>query len=236
MASEITYAEVKFKNESNSLRTYSESPAASREKPIHHLSKPGTLMLLFISLMILLLLLAITFLVAFITYFQKYSQVLEEKIAKKNIIPSELNCVKDVSMMEVWSCCPKDWKPFGSYCYLIPTDTSSASWNMSEEKCSDKGAHLVVIHSKEEQDFITGTLRRNAAYFIGLWDTGHGQWRWVDQTPYNESATFWHQNEPNNDDEKCVMINYRYNIGWGWNDIRCSDKQNSICQMKKIHL
>ncbi|XP_052030758.1 C-type lectin domain family 4 member A-like isoform X4 [Apodemus sylvaticus] len=151
---------------------------------------------------------------------------------------SSLTCFREVSMVsdKVWSCCPKDWKPFGSYCYLVPTDTSSASWNMSEEKCSHMGAHLVVIHSKEEQDFITGTLRRNAAYFIGLRDTGHGQWRWVDQTPYNESATFWHKNEPSNDDGKCVMINYRYNSGWGWNDIRCSEEQNSICQMNKIHL
>ncbi|GAB1291256.1 C-type lectin domain family 4, member a4 [Apodemus speciosus] len=155
MASEITYAEVKFKNESNSLRTYSESPAAPREKPIHHLNKPGSLMLLFTSLMILLLLLAITFLVAFITYFQKYSQLFEEKIAIKNIIHKELNCMKNVSVMEA--------------------------------------------------DFITRILNTRAAYFIGLWDTGHRQWRWVDQTPYNKSAIFWHKDEPSNDNEKCQI-------------------------------
>ncbi|XP_032766001.1 C-type lectin domain family 4 member A isoform X2 [Rattus rattus] len=241
MASEITYAEVRIKNESNSSVTYSGSPAAPREKPTRHLSKPGSLLVPFTSLMVLLLLLAITFLVAFIIYFQKYSQFLEEKKAIKGITHEELNCIKNVSLMEEksWSCCPKDWKPFGSHCYWVTTHTSTdsaASWNESEKKCFSMGAHLLVIHSKEEQDFITGILNSRAAYFIGLWDSGHRQWQWVSQTPYNESATFWHKDEPSSDDEKCVIINRRMNSKWGWNDIRCSEKQQSVCQMKKIHL
>ncbi|XP_021046742.1 C-type lectin domain family 4 member A isoform X3 [Mus pahari] len=205
MASEITYAEVKFKNESNSLRTYSESPAAPREKPIHDLSKPGSPSLLFTSLMVLLLLLAITFLVAFIIYFQKYSQLLGEKKAARNIAHNELNCTKSVLPMEekVWSCCTKDWKPFGSYCYFTSTD-SQASWNESEEKCSHMGAHLVVIHSQKEQDFITGILDTRTTYFIGRSDPGQRQWQWVDQTPYDDNAIFWHIDEP--DYKKCVIL------------------------------
>uniref|UniRef100_A0A8C6IEG5 C-type lectin domain family 4, member b1 n=1 Tax=Mus spicilegus TaxID=10103 RepID=A0A8C6IEG5_MUSSI len=145
---------------------------------------------------------------------------------------SEGNMVSD----KVWSCCSKDWKLFGSHCYLVPTVSSSASWNKSEENCSHMGAHLVVIHSQEEQDFITGILDTHAAYFIGLWDTGHWQWQWVDQTPYEESITFWHNGEPSSDNEKCVIVNYRRKTGWGWNDIPCSLEQNSVCQMKKINL
>ncbi|XP_031239186.1 C-type lectin domain family 4 member A-like [Mastomys coucha] len=191
MASEITYAEVKFKNAPNALPTDSESPAAPRKKPVHHINKPGSLSLLFTSLMVLLLLLAITFLVAFIIYFQKYSQLLEEKKGVKGIIHNELNCTKNGSLMEdkIWNCCPKDWKLFGSHCYLVSRGTSSESWNKSEENCSQMGAHLLVIHSQEEQDFITGILTNDASYYIGLWDIGHRQWRWVDQTPYKESAT-----------------------------------------------
>ncbi|XP_034368061.1 C-type lectin domain family 4 member A-like [Arvicanthis niloticus] len=241
MASEITYAEVKFNNESNSLGTYSESPAATREKRVRHLSKPVFPSLPFTFLMVLLLLLAITFLVAFIIYFQKYSQLLEEKKAIKGITHNELNCTKINSRMEdkVWSCCPKDWKPFGSHCYLVSTLTSAdsaASWKESEKKCSRMGAHLLVIHSKEEQDFITKSLDAGAAYFIGLWDTGHRQWQWVDQTPYNESAKFWHKGEPSSDNEKCVILNHPWNTGWGWNDIPCNLNQKSVCQMKKIYL
>ncbi|XP_035304586.1 C-type lectin domain family 4 member A-like isoform X4 [Cricetulus griseus] len=201
MASEITYAEVKFKNESNSPGTDSNSAAAPKVKPAPHLSKPGGPSLLFTSLMALFLLLAISFLVAFI--------------------------------YKVWSCCPKDWKAFSSHCYFISNDL--ANWNQSEEKCSSMGAHLMVVHSKEEQDFITKFLSDRDAYFIGLLDPGQRQWRWVDQTPYNESATFWHPGEPNNDKEQCVIVNHRLS-GWGWNDIPCSDTQKSVCQMKKIYL
>ncbi|KAH0521211.1 C-type lectin domain family 4 member A [Microtus ochrogaster] len=137
---------------------------------------------------------------------------------------------------KVWSCCPKDWESFSSHCYFIPTD--AASWSKSQEKCSSMGAHLMVVHSREEQDFITKILNRNTAYFIGLSDPGHRQWRWVDQTSYNESATFWHPGEPSSDHEQCVTINRRSysRSSWGWNDIPCSDTQRSVCQMKKIYL
>ncbi|XP_040593329.1 C-type lectin domain family 4 member A [Mesocricetus auratus] len=229
MASEITYAEVKFKNESITPGTYLNSAAAPEVKPTPHLSKPGGPSLLFTSLMALFLLLAISFLIAFIFYFQKYSQLLEEKNAIEDLTYTELNCSKD----KVWSCCPKDWKAFSSHCYFVSTD--SATWSQSEEKCSSMGARLMVVHSKEEQGFITKILEVKAAYFIGLSDPGHRRWRWVDQTPYNESATFWHPGEPNDNHEQCVAINNRRS-SWGWNDIPCSSKEKSVCQMKKIYL
>ncbi|KAM7335458.1 hypothetical protein ACRRTK_005935 [Alexandromys fortis] len=280
MASEITYAEVRFKNESSSSGPYSDSATAPKVKPTPHLSKPGFPSLLFTSLMALFLLLAISFLVAFIckypkrttlnvgmhmwsvmgpgtfirflgiawaclhsrlqtskieVYFQKYSQLLEEKKAIKDLIHSELSCKNNRSHTEdkVWSCCPNNWKPFSSHCYFISTD--SASWNKSEEKCSSMGAHLMVIRSREEQDFITKILDHKASYFIGLSDPGHRQWQWVDQTPYNKSSTFWHTGEPNNDREQCVILSHPHS-SWGWNDIPCSDKQRSVCQTKKIYL
>ncbi|KAL6032301.1 hypothetical protein STEG23_013527, partial [Scotinomys teguina] len=89
-------------------------------------------------------------------------------------------------------------------------------WGWNDTPCSDK----------QKSDFITKILDPKAAYYIGLSDPGHRQWRWVDQTPYNEIATFWHPGEPNYDYEKCVIINHQ-NFVWGWNDTPCSDKQKS---------
>ncbi|XP_052577530.1 C-type lectin domain family 4 member A-like, partial [Peromyscus californicus insignis] len=134
---------------------------------------------------------------------------------------------------KVWSCYSKDWKPFNSHCNFPNIDT--ASWRESEKKCSSMGAHLMVIHSQEEQDFITKILDPKAAYYIGLSDSGHRQWRWVDQTPYNESATFWHSGDRNSEDEQCVITNHPYS-SWDWNAIHCNDKQKSVWQMKKIYL
>nr|XP_048300239.1 C-type lectin domain family 4 member A-like isoform X2 [Myodes glareolus] len=167
--------------------------------------------------------------------FKKYSQLFEDNAIIKELNFTGLECTKRHSLLKdkVWSCCPKDWKPFSSHCYFISTD--SASWSKSQKKCSSMGARLMVTRSREEQDFITKILRRDAAYFIGLSDPGHRQWQWVDQTPYNESATFWHPGEPNNDHEQCVILIHPRSR-WGWYDIPCSHEQKSICQMKKIYL
>ncbi|XP_064232870.1 C-type lectin domain family 4 member C-like [Aotus nancymaae] len=47
---------------------------------------------------------------------------------------------------------------------------------------------------------------------------------------------FWHSDEPNNLDERCVVINFRSSEEWGWNDVHCHVPQNSICKMKKIYI
>ncbi|XP_076424030.1 C-type lectin domain family 4 member A-like [Peromyscus maniculatus bairdii] len=210
-----------------------DSPPAPQKKTRTHESCHRFSKLLLISFIIFLLLLKMLFSVALITLSKKYCQLLDEKEIIKELNYTELVCTKQHSLLKVWSCCPKDWKPFSSHCYFISTD--EASWRESEEKCSSMGAHLMVIHSEEEQDFITKILDSQAAYYIGLSDSGHRQWRWVDQTPYNESATFWQPCDPDNDNEQCVIINHQYS-SWGWNDVPCSGEQMSVCQMKKIYL
>ncbi|XP_076424026.1 C-type lectin domain family 4 member A-like [Peromyscus maniculatus bairdii] len=210
-----------------------DSPPAPQKKTMSHEIFHRFSKVLLTSIIIFLLLLKIVFSIALITLSKKYSQLLDEKEIIKELNYTELECTKQHSLSKVWSCCPKHWKPFSSHCYFIVT--GSASWSGSEEKCSSMGAHLMVIHSQEEQDFITKTLDPKDAYYIGLSDPGHRQWRWVDQTPYNESATFWHPGEPNDNNEQCVVVNHPYS-SWGWNDLPCSGKQKSVCQMKKIYL
>ncbi|XP_008069254.1 C-type lectin domain family 4 member A isoform X3 [Carlito syrichta] len=199
MASEITYAEVRFKNGSKSLGTNSDSPAV---------------------------------------FFQKHSQFIEGKKTTKESIHTKLVCEKENVTTEekVWSCCPVNWKPFSSSCYFI--STAPKPWSESEKNCSRMEAHLLVINTEGEQDFIIQHLKTNFAYFVGLSDPeGQNHWQWVDQTPYNKNLTFWHRWEPSNSAERCVMLNYRgVPRKWGWNDIRCSDEQGSVCEMMKIHL
>ncbi|XP_015362039.1 C-type lectin domain family 4 member A-like [Marmota marmota marmota] len=136
---------------------------------------------------------------------------------------------------KVWSCCPKNWKSFSSCCYFFSTDAKS--WKESQENCSRMEAHLVVINSKDEQDFLTQNMDKKA-YFVGPSDPdGQGQWQWVDQTPYNQSATFWHPGEPSHSEEHCVVINHRpTSLPWGWNDVPCKHSHRSVCEMMKIYL
>ncbi|XP_024435245.2 C-type lectin domain family 4 member A [Desmodus rotundus] len=237
MASEITYAEVSFKNESKSLGTKSEPPTAPKEKTSPHKSNPGFPKALFPSLLILLLLLAISFFIAFIIFFQKYAQLLEEKKTAKGFTHTELECMKENLTMEekYWGCCPKKWKSFRSNCYFISTENKN--WMESEKNCLGMEAHLLVINSKEEQDFVIQNLDNKFAYYVGLSDPeGKRAWQWVDRTPYNESATFWHRDEPNDVRERCVILNDPQRSSWGWNDSHCDGRHLSICKMVKIHL
>ncbi|XP_025258499.1 C-type lectin domain family 4 member A isoform X3 [Theropithecus gelada] len=198
MTSEITYAEVRFQNESKFSGIDSASSAV---------------------------------------FFQKYSQLLE-KMTTKDLVHTTLECVKKNMTTEetAWSCCPKNWKPFSSNCYFISTE--SASWQKSEKDCTRMEAHLLVINTREEQDFIFQNLQEESAYFVGLSDPkGQQHWQWVDQTPYNESSTFWHPHEPSDPDERCVVLNFHKTPKrWGWNDIHCNVHQRSVCEMMKIHL
>ncbi|XP_076697724.1 C-type lectin domain family 6 member A-like isoform X5 [Callospermophilus lateralis] len=141
-----------------------------------------------------------------------------------------------VSCVEkVWGCCPSTWKPFGSSCYLISTEQHF--WAKSEEKCAEMGAHLVVINTEAEQNFIIQQLNETFSYFLGLSDPqGNNNWQWIDHTPFEKNIRFWHQNEPNFSAEQCATIVFWESRGWGWNNVFCDSKRNSICEMKKIYL
>lgn len=101
MTTEITYAEVRFKNEQpKSLGNASEAPVAPKEKTSTPKSNPGLLKLL-LALVMILLLLTISFLIAFIIFFQKYSELIQEKQFKQETTHTILECKKEKLIMEV---------------------------------------------------------------------------------------------------------------------------------------
>ncbi|XP_073932217.1 C-type lectin domain family 4 member C-like isoform X2 [Castor canadensis] len=147
---------------------------------------------------------------------------------------SSLTCtIKGKEEEGSWDCCPTLWRPFQSSCYFISTEL--LSWAESRNSCLAMGADLVVITTKNEQDFIIQNLNIDSDYYVGLLDPeGQNHWQWVDQTPYNQSATFWHTKEPNMLDERCVAVNFRKEESrhWGWNDVHCHIPLKSVCETK----
>nr|XP_024656169.1 CD209 antigen-like protein E isoform X4 [Maylandia zebra] len=83
--------------------------------------------------------------------------------------------------------CPDRWMRFGSSCYFKSTENKT--WSESRRACQDKGADLVMINSKEEQEFIS----KFAGYsWIGLranQTSGRSKWEWVDGSALTQ--TFW---------------------------------------------
>ncbi|XP_058240635.1 CD209 antigen-like protein C isoform X2 [Hemibagrus wyckioides] len=127
-------------------------------------------------------------------------------------------------------CCPNGWLSFLSSCYLI--STVKGTWEESRQACRNTGADLVIINSREEQ-FVSG---HGMNLWIGLTDRDwEGQWKWVDNTALE--IGYWGRNEPNNGwygfvKEDCAEVVSNSPETSNWNDVKCSDALNSLCEKK----
>ncbi|CAI5686303.1 unnamed protein product [Oreochromis niloticus] len=83
--------------------------------------------------------------------------------------------------------CPDRWTRFGNSFYFKFIENKT--WYESRKLCQDKGADLVIINSKEEQEFINELNMRGESW-IGLerYSQKH-EWKWVDGSLLTE--IFW---------------------------------------------
>ncbi|KAL6466924.1 hypothetical protein MHYP_G00247280 [Metynnis hypsauchen] len=106
--------------------------------------------------------------------------------------------------------------------------TGGKIWTESRQDCRERGADLVIINNKEEQDFIE-ILRRGQRAWIGLTDREtEAAWKWVDGSAL--TTAFWGHNEPNNSagDEDCVVTGCKSNRVKNWADFPCNDSPLSM--------
>ncbi|XP_049328649.1 CD209 antigen-like [Astyanax mexicanus] len=121
------------------------------------------------------------------------------------------------------------WIYFSSSLYYISTEEKS--WTESRNDCRKRGADLVIINSREEQDFIN-TLRKDQWVWIGLSDgEREGVWKWVDGS---ELITgFWRPGEPNSlGEEDCAITDISSDPVNTWNDYPCNRQLVWICEMR----
>uniref|UniRef100_A0A8C7SRJ0 C-type lectin domain-containing protein n=1 Tax=Oncorhynchus mykiss TaxID=8022 RepID=A0A8C7SRJ0_ONCMY len=112
---------------------------------------------------------------------------------------------------------------FDSSCYFL--SIVSKTWEESRQDCLNRGGDLVIIQSREEQDYIK-TFK--VMSWIGLTDEDReGLWTWVDKAQLT-TAEYWHPGEPNGGrEENCGMIWMNYDA---WNDASCSAALPWICE------
>ncbi|XP_061131615.1 CD209 antigen-like protein E isoform X2 [Syngnathus typhle] len=118
------------------------------------------------------------------------------------------------------------WVYFRSSLYYV--SSMRKTWHSSQLDCMRKDAHLVVVDSREEQEFLR---KFNIMVWIGLRDR-RGTWYWINGSQLKTS--FWAPNEPNKyegKEEECVQIRYNDNIN-NWNDVICDEQHFWICEKK----
>ncbi|CAH2284903.1 collectin-12 [Pelobates cultripes] len=126
--------------------------------------------------------------------------------------------------------CQTNWVNFTDRCYYF--STVKQMFDEAKVWCEEEGSTLVIINSKEEQQFLRryiGVTRRG--FWIGLTDTEEENlWKWVDGTI--PTYTNWKPGQPDNwahdegPGEDCAgLINAAL-----WNDFHCHDFNNFICE------
>ncbi|XP_026215280.1 CD209 antigen-like protein E [Anabas testudineus] len=122
----------------------------------------------------------------------------------------------------------QQWVYLGGSFYYI--SSNKTTWQQSRDYCLQKSADLIIINTKEEQDFSNMFQK---VMWIGLTDRQtEGVWKWVDGTVLTTS--FWSSGEPNNykgRNEDCGEIWY-YNREQSWNDAECENENFWICEKK----
>ncbi|KAG7313931.1 hypothetical protein KOW79_022427 [Hemibagrus wyckioides] len=127
------------------------------------------------------------------------------------------------------------WRFFSTSIYNISTEKKN--WNKSRQDCRNKGADLVIINSREEQEFINKSFGGTQAW-IGLTDrVTEGEFKWVDGSPLN--TKFWWDGEPNDfkNREDCAITGYaeaKSNMST-WADFPCDSSVVGICEMKMFN-
>ncbi|GAB1296340.1 Asialoglycoprotein receptor 2 [Apodemus speciosus] len=129
-------------------------------------------------------------------------------------------------------CCPVNWVEFGGSCYWFSWE--GLTWAEADQYCKLENAHLLVINSREEQDFV---VKHSGSFhiWIGLTDRD-GSWKWVDGTEYRSNYKNWAFTQPDNwqghedgGSEDCAEI-----LSDGhWNDNFCQQVNRWACEKRR---
>ncbi|XP_011912816.1 PREDICTED: C-type lectin domain family 10 member A [Cercocebus atys] len=127
------------------------------------------------------------------------------------------------------TCCPVNWVEHQDSCYWF--SRSAMPWAEAEKHCQLENAHLVVINSREEQNFVQEHL--SFAYtWMGLSDR-EGAWKWVDGTDYETGFQNWKPGQPDDwqghglgGGEDCA----HFHPDGRWNDDVCQRPYYWVCE------
>ncbi|KAL7982961.1 hypothetical protein Chor_013567 [Crotalus horridus] len=123
-------------------------------------------------------------------------------------------------------CCPQGWHLFQQSCYWL--SSARKKWTEAKQDCEGKQAHLVIITSYEERQFVF-QLTKQYSVWIGLKNNGR-TWKWVDGTPYTVRWSHWLPNNPAYSDNFCTETYY----DGLWAHVFCHLNSWWLCEMQAL--
>nr|XP_030718176.1 C-type lectin domain family 10 member A [Globicephala melas] len=127
------------------------------------------------------------------------------------------------------NCCPTSWLEHEGSCYWF--SSSGKPWPEAEKYCQLEDAYLVVINSREEQDFVQAHIGSSYTW-MGLSDLD-GVWKWADGTDYETNFKNWKPGQPDDwqghglgGGEDCA----HFHPDGKWNDDACQRPYHWICE------
>ncbi|XP_051972989.1 CD209 antigen-like protein E isoform X6 [Xyrauchen texanus] len=141
-------------------------------------------------------------------------------IKNNNLIKQSEQCSRDNT--GIYKLLNDGWICYKFSFYYISSEIKS--WNESRNNCKERGADLVIINNREEQDFVRKITNDNI--WIGLTDSEkEGTWIWVDGSTL--TSGFWMVGQPNSyaGEEDCAL-----SMSSGWNDYPCGTAFKWVCE------
>ncbi|KAG1971031.1 CD209 antigen-like protein C [Pimephales promelas] len=115
------------------------------------------------------------------------------------------------------------WIYYKSSLYFISSETKS--WTESRRYCTERGADLIIINNRDEQDFALWKISAGVKLWIGLTDNDvENTWKWVNGSTLTYG--FWEITEPNGQARENCVLTY----GQGWADYPCNAIFQFICE------
>ncbi|KAF4115385.1 CD209 antigen-like protein C [Onychostoma macrolepis] len=115
------------------------------------------------------------------------------------------------------------------------------NWTESRRYCTERGADLIIINNRQEQDFVKN-MSGAAIFYIGVTDSDvEGTWKWVDGSTLGSSFSSWVSygqiTEPNGGRaENCAVTVAKPPPEWtnlvGWIDAPCNNAYQWICEKR----
>ncbi|XP_069039097.1 C-type lectin domain family 4 member M-like [Lepisosteus oculatus] len=140
---------------------------------------------------------------------------------------------KPATLERACQSCPQGFVFYNTRCYFFSSEIKN--WNDSRTACRSQGADLVIIESRQEQEFLWNLTRSPSkqSAWIGLTDQNkEGTWLWVDGT--NLTVKYWANQQPDNwqGKEHCALIDITLSTDMEkiWNDVPCTGNNYRICE------